>query len=197
MGKTYGRYDRQSLVELSYDLITEPWDPDGLLKWLQSNRIARSELMESVLCAGRGSVSIDSSFQNWKYKTDLAHACVDLYREMLNHPKYREGAVNYLWANVHDTMAGWLGAFCLRMDAGALCSMLVNDPTNAVRKLSWNDFNLLAFARVPEHMKSQVIQEAVRRAKVSKLFGLTAWPECRQVAKGVEPDSIMTVDLGL
>lgn len=197
MTKTYGKYDRNGLVELCYDIITETWDPDGLLKWLQSNRIARSELMEAVLCAGRASVAIDSSFQDWKYKTDVAHACVDLYKEMLNNPKYREGAVNYLWANVHENMSGWLGAFCSRMDAGALCSMLVTDPSNAARKLSWKDFNLLALPHIPEHMKNPVIQEAGRRRKVSKLFGLTAWPECRQSAKGNDRDAIMTIDLGL
>ncbi|AXH59681.1 hypothetical protein [Pseudomonas amygdali] len=197
MAKTYGKYDRHSLVELSYDLITEPWDPDGLLKWLRSNRVARSELMESVLCAGRASVEVNSSFQNWRHKTDLAHACVDLYKAMLNHPKYREGAVSYLWANVHQYMSCWLGAFCSRMDAGALCTMLVTDPSIAARNRSRKDFNLLAYPHVPEHLKIQVIHHASRRGKVSKLFGLTAWPECRQAARGVERDSIMTVDLGL
>lgn len=197
MGKTYGAYDRLSLVELSYDLITEPWDPNGLLKWLQLNKISRTELMESVLCAGRASVAINGSFQNWKYKTDLAHACVDLYKEMLNHSKYREGAVNYLWGNVHENMSNWLNAFCMRMDPVALCNMLVTDPSNAARKLSWKDFNLLTVPHVPEHMKKQVIHEAGRRSKVSKLFSLTGWPECRKTAVGAERDSIMTVDLGL
>jgi len=197
MARTYSRYRRDQLSELCHDLITEPWDPEGLLAWLQSRKITRSELSESVLTAARANVVIDECFNELRYKPKMVEAGLVLYKEMLNHPKYREGAVNYLWAHVHENMSKWLGAFCQRMDAGALCSLLVTEPSNAARKQSWKDFSLLAVPHIPEQMKDQVIQEAARRRQVGKLFGLTAWPKCRQYSKGAQRDLIMTVDLGI
>lgn len=197
MARTYSRYRRDQLSELCHDLITEPWDPEGLLAWLQSRKITRSELSESVLTVARANVVIDESFNELMYKPEMVEAGLRLYKEMLNHPKYREGAVNYLWAHVHENMSKWLGAFCLRMDASALCSLLVTDPSNAARKQSWKNFNLLAVPHIPEAMKEPVMVIAAQRRQISKLFSLTGWPGCRELAKGLQRDQIMTIDLGL
>lgn len=96
IARTYSRYRRDQLTELCHDLITEPWDPDGLLTWLQSRKITLSELSESVLTVARANVVIDESFNELMYKPEMVEAGLRLFKEMLNHPKYREGAVNYL-----------------------------------------------------------------------------------------------------
>lgn len=195
MAAGYRKFSRYDLVDLCSELIAEPWNPEALLDWLRDRRIAREELMESILVAGRAQIT--ALFNNWSYKPDLADSAIKLYREMLNHPRFKEGAVSYLWANVHANHQEWLGAFCKRMDARALCTLLVVNPTNHARKSAWTPFDEVVGRHVPIEMREAVIELAAKRRQLAKLYRNTAWPECRKPSQGAERDSMIATDLGI
>jgi len=180
---------------LTQDLVSG----DALLAWIKMVGITREQVIRNMLVSSDLLVTIDERLDPKVFASEAGQQAAKGLDMLLSHPDFRDSIINYLSGEVRGNQREWLKHFCSGLQAPALHNLLVMTPTpKALAKMrGWPLLKQQVLPFVPEDMKSEIVQEAIKRRQLANLYGLTGWACCKAKAKGATLDKMMASDLGM
>lgn len=190
---------QQELRERIGRLTNDSASGDELSAWMKMTGVSRLQLIREMLMIPDVLVTPDDRFNPNLFATNQGKHCTQAFGMLLSHPDFRDSIINYLSGEVRGNQREWLKQFCSGLPAPALHNLLVMTPTpKALAKMrGWPLLKQQVLPLVPEDMKSEIVQEAIKRRQLANLYGLTGWACCKAKAKGATLDKMMASDLGM
>lgn len=189
----------QELQARTQQLTSDPASGDALKAWMKLTGITREQIIRSMLMDNDLQVRIDDNFDPAPFESEGGKQYLKAFDMLLRHPDFRESVVVYLCREVRGNQRQWLQAFCASLSASAFCNLLLLKPSMQLMvKLSgWPPLKDQVAPLVPDNLKDEIAEQALKRRQISALYNATGWACCRDKAKGAALDTMMAGDLGM
>lgn len=174
---------------------------DGVLKFLDKISLDRQHLAEGVIQRGRlvdvfrdleANPDFPCPFQTAKGATSIR-----LLTLLLESPRARMGAVSAVWAMSPKDDDQWIGKLVGRLGAHANFELLINYPQSSGKKRSRVNMMHLVLEAIPAEQRAMILALGKKRRKISELYKVTGWEECRQLAPDSKRADMLATDMGL